>query len=117
MADAGIVDIDGREEKYITDVIPLQISSSNIAPTISILTKSSSVVAGRKSKTIHFQSGKKIPCRSRMPVSSLDSKPYQRDESDLRVGVKMRKEDEEEEEEIVGMEGRRNVDIAQEKET
>ena len=114
--DTGLVEKDGREAKYITDVIPRKMSSKNIASTKSASTKSSSNMVGGISKTVSFQSGKKMPFRSRMPDSSDDSKSHQKEESDSQAGVKTR-EEEAEEEEIVGIEGRSNGNSAQEKET
>ena len=77
MTGAGLVEKDVRESKYVTDTIPHQASSNNIAPT-----KSSSIMVRGISKNGHSQSGKKIPCRSRMPVSSADSKTNQKEECD-----------------------------------
>ena len=77
MADAGIVEIDVRESKYITDIIPRQAPSNDIAPT-----KSGSLMVRGTSKNGQFQSGKNIPFKSRVPVSSAHSKSNQKEVCD-----------------------------------
>ena len=102
MTGAGLVEKEVRESKYVTDTIPRQASSNNIAPT-----KSSSIMVRGISKNGHSQSGKKIPCRSRMSFSIANSEMNKNEECDsvaVNCGtppVRKKKEELDEEDEVV----------------
>ena len=107
-AGARLVKMDREESKSVIDMrkaMSRREPSNNVAPT-----KSTFNLVDGISKISHFLSGENIPFKSRMPVSSADSKSNQKEECDSRVtdcgapAVNERTEERSEEKEVPGAE-------------